>query len=183
MRLPVYPRKLVSLYDRHSQSRGDLGFVDHTYINWYGCRETFHSHAKSKKVIFFYTRQYASIISIVKSLEKFLKVPKSRRAKFLSSRTRPKFLVIELRWWNKNEVRRQLFTILLRVGLWDGDEGGDGRCSDRENLRKVKTCQYLRGCETSFTAFLNGQTNQKSYGFPGWSYLRHPYHHYDDVLK
>ena len=119
------------------------------------CRETFYSlWGETTKYMFFNAGTRGKILNLslfFLEVEKKLGLKPEDRLKFAFA---PKgYTLITLTpWWTKNDVRRQIMTILLRCGTAFTGDFHSALISD----------PYSKGTENAMLAFLEGRTNSTS---------------------
>jgi len=91
-----------------------------TEQDWFGCREYFAEYFDDKRSYFFFSHKKGetkNIAAFFNIFEKKLKLNKKSRSKFYLSNNSNVTVVNPSRWWRQAEMRRQLFTILLRSAV------------------------------------------------------------------
>ncbi len=121
---------------------------------WHSCRETFHKHNESHTTFYFCHRRPSpsrgrAISVFIDKIEKRLGLKKKDRTKMGPTSSRAVCWIEVSKWWRRSNIRRSLFTALLRAANdYSIEEDNFDKC--------LKEGKYIETTQDALNRFLDG---------------------------
>lgn len=150
---------------------GNFGVINKSIINkkrieWYHCRELFHSCFdgmfsgifKRRKGFLFVVKHRGNTIKFIRQFEEHLNLPEEERCLFRYTDDNNVIYIMPGSFWSEQRMRMSLFTILLRASLYfkDGTSWKDALYSTYYSKNTSEAIHRFLDGYTVYTGFLHG---------------------------